>query len=85
MKPIELNRFENIVAIVPQNAFGPGWTNKPLWIYIENVAEGTYRRICLQVEEQSIEMQLLFNIGSVVHESLLGAVKTIKTDPMNLS
>lgn len=79
MNPIELNRFEHIAAVVPEYASGPGWHNRPLWVYIENSADGTYRRVCLQIEEQPSDIWQLFEIGDTVQRALLSAVKTVRS------
>ncbi len=73
--PILLSRGERIVAAVPEKCSGPGWTNRVVWVYIER-PEGGFRRECLQPEEQSAEMAVLFDIGAATCAALAGAVKT---------
>ena len=79
MKPkvIKLKHGEWIFAVVPVVRFGPGWANKPVYVYIDN-GSGVVRTECLQPSEQSIELLKLFEIGRVVVDSLIGAVPVKK-------
>lgn len=76
MKPrtIKLFNGEHIVAVVPENCSGPGWSNSPVWVFIES-NDGKLRRECLQPKEQSPELINLFDIGAIVCRKLAEAVK----------
>lgn len=60
MKTIQLNPDEHIIAVVPAFAAGPGWSNQPLWVYIEQSATKKLRTECIQPDEQTPEMRALF-------------------------
>lgn len=77
MKPktITLWPHERIIAVVPEYANGPGWSNQPLWVHIE-CGNGTIRRECLQPHEQTPEQHTLFQVGATVHQQLVASVLT---------
>ena len=73
-KAINLGKYERIIAVVPQLACGPGWSNKPVWVYIEE-SDGRLRTECLQPEQQTMEMrQTLFGLEALMHQKLVAAV-----------
>jgi len=74
---IDLNRTERIIAVVPQTASGPGWSNRVAWVHIVNSANNAYRCECLQPEEQPDALIRLFNIGEVVQAELLASIGKI--------
>jgi hypothetical protein len=78
-KKIRLGKHERIIAVTPEYASGPGWTNRPLWVHIVNYTDKTYRCECLQPEEQTEPMHALFSVGAAAHQSLLGWVEAITT------
>ena len=75
MKPcaITLKRGERVLAVVPEYASGPGWTNTPVWVHIGNI-DGTYRSECVQPNEQTAEMLTLFCVGAHLQSALVRAV-----------
>lgn len=76
-KLITLGRFERIVAAVPDFAHGPGWSNRPLWVYIVDSTTKILRTECIQPEDQSEEMQTLFNVCNAAHGAMLEAVQRV--------
>lgn len=75
MKPkkIILNPGERIIAVVPQQAAGPGWSNAPTWVYIAT-NDGRLREECIQPEERTPDLHTLYDIGEKVCAALIGAV-----------
>ena len=73
-KTIKLNRNERVVAIVPEKASGPGWSNWLVWVFIDDGT--TIRRESLQQDEMSMPLHVLFGVGCEVHDSLMAAVHT---------
>jgi hypothetical protein len=65
---------EQIVAVVPERAAGPGWSNAPVWVHIVGQSGQRYRCECLQPQEQTPELMALFRIGEEVCKSLRDAV-----------
>lgn len=78
MSTITLKHGEKVLAVVPEFASGPGWSNRPIWVYIGNYAGNTFRAECIQPEKQTAEMHALFSIGAAAHSALLASVKTRK-------
>ena len=71
-KAIKLNRNERVVAVVPEKAHGPGWSNWLVWVFIDDGS--TIRRESLQRDEMSMPLYVLFGVGCEVNESLMAAV-----------
>lgn len=70
---VHLADGERIVAVVPEECSGPGWSNRVVWVHIADRAGG-YRTECLQPLDQTPEMWALFEAGAAMHRALLAAV-----------
>jgi hypothetical protein len=75
MKKILLEKYEQVIAVIPQHAKGPGWANEPTWIVIRGIGP-TYREECIQPEERTRELSALYNAGEAMMQSLIAAVPT---------
>lgn len=73
VKVITVERYERIIAVVPEVCRGPGWVNQPVWVYIQR-ADKTLRTECIQPDEQTAEMRVLFSLGAMMQSHLLGAL-----------
>ena len=62
-----------IVAVRPERCAGPGWANAPIWVVVRDVV-GALREECIQPEEQTKDMLLLFDVAHAAHSALLAAV-----------
>lgn len=67
---MKLNEHDHIVAVVAKPASGPGWSNTPLWIIVQD-GNGDLRRECLQPDEQSEGIWLLYATAAAVHVALV--------------
>lgn len=76
---IKLKPNEEIIAVVPEYASGPGWSNQPVWVHIEDSVTRTLRSECIQPEEQSLEMRALFAPGAAMTASLVRAVAIVRS------
>lgn len=76
---IKLADRERIVAVVPQRAAGPGWSNAPTWVHIVNYGTGQHREECIQPEERSAALHYLYSAGEAMHSALIDSVRTKKT------
>lgn len=76
MKPktIRLHKNERVIAVVPERAAGPGWSNAPVWVWIADAPTGQCRQECIQPEERTEAMHALYDIGEAVHCALIQAV-----------
>lgn len=76
---ILLEEHERIVTAFAQAAAGPGWANSPLWIIIANAVTGKWRQECLQPDEQTPEMALLYEFSALAHGRMTALVQRIAT------
>jgi len=76
-EPIQLNSNERIIAVIPERCSGSGWSNTPIWVYIENKVNGTLRTECLQPAEQTITQKILFDVCLHAHEAMLYATEKL--------
>lgn len=74
---MKIKKSEHIVTAFAQTKFGPGWLN-PLIIVVVKDAKGKYREECLQPEEQTKEMCILFKISKHVNDALVSQVKMLR-------
>lgn len=71
---ITLSRFERVVTVFAESASGPGWANSPLWIVVQNGADGKIRIECLQPSEQSDDMHNLYAFSALAHGKMMKAL-----------
>lgn len=71
---IKLGRGERILAVVPENVSGPGWSNQVVWVHIVQTADNSLRTECIQPPERTEGMHHLFAPAAKMHEELLRVV-----------
>ena len=76
MSKIVLAENEKIIAVVPEYASGPGWANLPLWVHIVN-NQNKYRVECIQPNDQTLEMQILFRLCCDAHYAMMKAISPL--------
>jgi hypothetical protein len=69
---LRLETGERIVAAYAEAASGPGWSNSPIWVLIH--CFGSYRLACIQPDEQTPEIAMLYSVSSVAHAAMTAAV-----------
>lgn len=74
VKEIELNYTEEIIAVVPKDCRGPGWSDQIVWVYIIDNATSKYRSERIQPNERSDAMHYLWNAGEAMAVALRDAV-----------
>lgn len=74
--PFRLAEHEHVVTAYAQRASGPGWSNTPLWVIIQD-GNGKLRRECLQPEEQTQTIYTLYGISHSVNIQLVNEVERI--------
>lgn len=70
---LKLKKGERVVTAYAETASGPGWSNTPLWVIIED-HNGYCRRACIQPKEFSIAIHTLYDISLSVHAAMKYAV-----------
>lgn len=63
----------SIVTAYAEPARGPGWHNTPIWVIW---ADGGMRlhRDCLQPDEQTAEMRVLYEVSAAAHAAMTAGV-----------
>jgi hypothetical protein len=74
--PFLLGEHDHVVTAFAQRASGPGWSNTPLWVIIQD-GDGKLRRECLQPDEQSHTMMLLYNLSNSLNSQLTAEVENV--------
>lgn len=77
---MKLNEHDHIVAVVAEPARGPGWSNTPLWIIVQD-GSGKLRRECLQPDEQGDTLRVLYGTAAAVHGALVREVEALTRKP----
>ncbi|KGC15473.1 hypothetical protein DM48_314 [Burkholderia gladioli] len=62
-------RKEQVVTAYAEFASGPGWSNRPLWVIVRD-ENGKLREECIQPEEQTRDMHLMFRISYEAHSTM---------------
>lgn len=70
-----LGEHDDIVSAYAEPASGPGWGNAPVWVVVKSRLDGRLRLECLQPDEQSSEIMMLYRVSSVAHSEMTGAVR----------
>jgi hypothetical protein len=78
---VRLSEFDMIVAAYARKASGPGWSNRPLWVIVEDRRTGKLREECIQPHQQSEEIWRLYDIAAEVDVALYAAVKRLLPTP----
>lgn len=66
---------DQVITIYAKSANGPGWHNFPLWIIVRSKLDGALRLECIQPEEQTAEMHILYKISEASHNAMMEALK----------
>ena len=53
----------------------PGWGNAPIWVIVRSKLDGSLREECIQPNEQTEEMQTLYQVSQVAHGAMSKAVQ----------
>jgi hypothetical protein len=74
MKRKILEPGDRVLAARPDSASGPGWRNEPIWVYVQRNG-GAIREECLQPDEQTGNMALLFDVVEAGQRELIGEIE----------
>ena len=75
VRRIKLEYGERVIAVVPEDASGPGWSNHPISVYIACL-DGRLRTEWIQPGERTAELHTLFSPGRAMCSALIEAVPT---------
>ena len=65
-----------VITAWAESASGPGWANQPVW-YLTRDDNGKLEVECLQPNDQTKEMQILYAMSDITHRSMTAAVRKI--------
>ncbi len=71
----KFTEHDKIVAVFAESAHGPGWANQPLWVVVRSNLDGSFRRECIQPQDQTAEMLYLYRISEATHMAMKSAVQ----------
>jgi hypothetical protein len=66
---------DHVITAYAEPAHGPGWSNTPIWVILAD-SSGKLREECIQPEDQTHEMLILYRISAQVHKSMTSAIKS---------
>ena len=69
-----ISKTDTIVTAYCCSASGPGWGNSPVWVIVRD-REGKMREECIQPEDQTEGMSLLYGVSQAVHLAMTGSVE----------
>lgn len=72
--PFELGERDVIIGVRTDYASGPGWSNAPLWIYVQD-GDQHIRQECLQPEEQPELTRRVYAALEALQNAVLRDVK----------
>ena len=78
---MNLSESDRIVNAYAERAYGPGWSNYPIWVVVYNNNNGEYRLECINPKDESMEpaftnsMWALYDVSEAAHKSMVDAVK----------
>ena len=73
MKRKILKPGDRVVAARPEFSIGPGWRNKPIWVYVQLTC-GEIREECLQPNEQTENMLLWCDVAEASQRDLIAEI-----------
>lgn len=69
----KLDGDESVVTAYADRHAGPGWRNAAVWVVVMD-ANKRLRRDCIQQDEMTDEMLVLFDVSHSAHKSMASAV-----------
>lgn len=69
---LKIGKDERVITAFAEPAAGPGWSNQPIWVIIRD-GNGQLRQECIQPEQQTYEMLLLYRASYELHSSMAKA------------
>ena len=68
---LNLGEFDEILTGYAKPASGPGWSNSPFWVIVRDRQTGEFRELCLQPEQQPLELQDWYGICTLVQAKIM--------------
>lgn len=74
---MKLDETDHIIAVVAEPASEHGWANTPLWVIVQD-SNGKLRRECLQPDEQSDGIRVLYATAAAMHSALTREIEALR-------
>lgn len=78
---MKLDKGSKVVIAWADKCYGPGWSNNPVWLIVRDT-NGKLEQLCLQPEEQTKEIRILFSTNyessATMTEIIANLVETSK-------
>jgi hypothetical protein len=71
---MRLKKGETIITAYAEPAAGPGWANQPIWVILRD-GNGKITEECIQPEDQTIDMAILYTVCAAAHRAMSVAVE----------
>ena len=81
---MHLNQGDIIITAYAESCAGPGWANTPIWVIVRDL-EGKMRLDCLQPDEQTHDMRLLYRLSEAAHQAMLNAIEKVCVEPKRIN
>lgn len=65
---------KHVVCAFAETAAGPGWANRPIWVILRD-RNGDLSQECIQPDQQTHAMALLFKASNAMHVEMTHAVR----------
>lgn len=72
---IKLGEGETVVTAYAESASGAGWANQPIWVIIRDRNQNL-REECLQPEEQTRDLLIVYKVAEEMHKFMSYAATT---------
>ncbi|MBM5651978.1 hypothetical protein GSH05_09955 [Burkholderia pseudomallei] len=66
---LKIGKDERVITAFAEPAAGPGWRNQPIWGIIRD-GNGHLRQECIQPEQQTYAMALLYRASYELHSAM---------------
>ncbi len=66
---------QRIISVSPEDCSGPGWTNRVIWVFLQDSVTQTLTMESIQGSDFSSEENWLFDVANAAHSALLKAVQ----------
>lgn len=75
---MEMTHKTHIITAYAESCAGPGWANSPVWVIKKDLETGKIFQDCIQPEDQTREMALLYPVSMHCHYIMTKEVEKIE-------
>ncbi len=71
---MKLSKNDKIVTAFGEKSSGPGWANHLVWVIVRDRL-GNLRQECLQPDEQTSEMEIMYPFSNLAHTRMVAEIE----------